>query len=141
MGLPNPLSFLTAEFVQTVGKVIDDLTTSDEEKGELKLKFLQQQLETIREANKLELAKLEAKKDIILAEANNNSWLARTWRPIVMLMFAFTAVAYAFGLTDIDSEYVGHFFTLLTVGLGGHVIGRSGEKIVKTWKQSDKEKI
>ena len=133
-------NLLAPEFIRTIGEAIDNLTTSDEERGKLKLDVLRNQLETVRETNKLELAKLQAKRDIIVAEAQSESWLARNWRPIVMLMFAFTTVAYAFGIVKVDSEYVGHFFTLLTVGLGGHVIGRSGEKIVKTWRRTKPDK-
>ena len=149
----NPVNFLSSEFVESVGKVIDNLVTSDEERGELKLKFLNQQLETIRETNKMQLAQIQAdtelmkaKRDIILAEANSDSWLAKNWRPITMIMFAFTAVAHAFGLDDliarslgtdgIDPDYISHFFTLLTIGIGGHVVGRSGEKMMKSWKKN-----
>ena len=140
-------NLLAPEFIRTIGEAIDSFTTTDEERGRLKLAVLNNQLETIRETNRLELAKLEAKRDIILADAKNDSWLARNWRPITMLMFALTAVAHAFGADDaiarhwfgtdgINEEYISNFFTLLTVGLGGHIIGRSGEKIVKTWKQT-----
>ena len=139
--LKSVLDLFAPEVIKNIGDAIDQVTTSDEERGRIKLDFMRENLKTIQEHNKIELAKLEAKKEIILAEANNNSWLARTWRPIVMLMFALTAVAHAFGLTEIDEEYVGHFYTLLTIGLGGHVIGRSGEKIVKTLKDNKQEPI
>ena len=68
--------FLSTAFVKTVGEIIDNLVTTEEERGELKLKFLNQQLEALKENNRVELAKLdaevklmEAKRDVLLAEA------------------------------------------------------------------------
>ena len=145
-------SILSSEFVSTVGKVIDDLVTSDEEKGELKLKFLNQQLDTIREANKMELAKLQADTEYmkaqaenIRAEATSESWIARSWRPTTMLLLIIGILLHQFGLDDafasvfgghgISDEYVDEYFTLVQIGLGGYIVGRSGEKMVKTWKK------
>ena len=147
-------SILSSDFVKTVGKVIDDLVTSDEEKGELKLKFLNQQLDTIREANKMELAHINADTELmkaqaenIKAEAQSESPLARTWRPLTMLTLVAGIIMHQFGLDDavaslwgghgISDEYVDEYFTLVQIGLGGYVLGRSGEKIAKTMKKQN----
>jgi hypothetical protein len=73
-----------------------------------------------------------AKRDVLLEEAKG-SWLQRNWRPMVMLGFAFIVMyakffAPAFGLPNAELE--SEFWNLLSLGIGGYIIGRSGEKIV-----------
>jgi hypothetical protein len=70
---------------------------------------------------------------IVTAEANSSNWLAASWRPITMLTFLALVVGDTFGLfaTPLRDEA----WTLLQIGLGGYVVGRSGEKIAKVLKQ------
>ena len=78
------LSWFTGGLVKEVGKVIDNLFTSDEERLKAKnevFKVLQEQ--------QLKLQQLQT--EIILAEANGN-WLQRSWRPILMLSFGFIVI-------------------------------------------------
>ena len=78
------LGWFTGGVVKEVGKVIDGLFTSDEERLKAKnevFKVLQEQ--------QLELQKLQT--EIVLAEANGN-WLQRSWRPILMLAFGFIVI-------------------------------------------------
>ena len=145
--ISNLAAFLSSDLVKTIGGVIDDLVTSDEEKGELKLKFLNQQLETIREANKMEIARINAKTKqteaqtrVIEAEAKSDSWLTKTWRPIVMIMFAGIAVGYAFGWVDVPQEFVDELFTLLTVGIGGYTVCQTSENITTSIIKNKREK-
>lgn len=79
---------------------------------------------------------LESQRDIIVAEANSESWLARSWRPITMLTFVGLVVARWFGLTieGIDDMMELALMDMIKVGLGGYVVGRSGEKIMKAYK-------
>lgn len=83
-----------------------------------------------------DIKELDARASIIVAEASSESWLAQSWRPITMLTFVFLIVSYWYGLTAIavTAEVVQSLMTLLQYGLGGYVVGRSAEKIVKTWK-------
>ena len=67
----------------------------------------------------------------IIAEAKGN-WLQRSWRPILMLSFGFIVIynkfaAPLFGWPIPILE--GEFWTLLQIGIGGYVVGRSAEKI------------
>jgi len=118
------LSWFTGGVVKEVGKVIDGLFTSDEERLKAKnevFKVLQEQ--------QLELQKLQT--EIVLAEANGN-WLQRSWRPILMLAFGFIVIygkfiAPLFGLPVPPLE--NEFWNLLQLGIGGYVVGRSAEKI------------
>ncbi len=71
---------------------------------------------------------------VVKAEAEGESWLQRTWRPIVALTFAGLVVAYWFGWSapNLSADAVTNLFSLVKLCLGGYVIGRSGEKIVRT---------
>jgi hypothetical protein len=88
-----------------------------------------------------ELAKLAADtdivkkgQDIILAEANAQSWLTKNWRPIVMITFTALIVARWLGWSAPNlqpAEYL-ELWAIVKLGLGGYVIGRSAEKIVSS---------
>jgi len=117
---------ITGDIIKSVGKVIDNLFTSDEERIEAKNKVYQ-----ILKEKELELRKMQT--EVIVTEAQGN-WLQRSWRPILMLGFGFIVMynkffAPAFGLPNAELE--GEFWNLLQLGVGGYVIGRSAEKIAK----------
>lgn len=78
----------------------------------------------------------KTKSDVIVAEAQSESWITRTWRPLVMIDFAVLINLVFFGvigpeimhrLQNIPSQ----LWTLLSIGIGGYIGGRSGEKIVR----------
>lgn len=74
---------------------------------------------------------LKAASQIIMEEANGQSWLQRNWRPITMLAFVATVVGHMYGLTPpsvTEGEAIA-LFGLVKIGLGGYVVGRSAEKI------------
>lgn len=79
-----------------------------------------------------ELAALTAQSGIITAEAQSDSWLAKSWRPILMLTFGVLIVARWFGWAApnlTEAEYI-KLWDIVQLGLGGYVIGRSVEKTV-----------
>jgi hypothetical protein len=120
------LNWFTGGLVKEVGKVIDNLFTTDEERIKAKnevFKVLQEQ--------QLELQKLQT--EIILAEANGN-WLQRSWRPVLMLAFGFIVIyvkfiapLFSLPIPPLENE----FWDLLQLGIGGYVVGRSVEKVAK----------
>ena len=75
--------------------------------------------------------------DIIVAEAKGDSWLQRSWRPISMLFMLGLVGAHWLGFTapNISDEVILKLLNIVQVGLGGYVLGRSGEKIAKEWKK------
>lgn len=87
-----------------------------------------------------ELEELKVRMSSIVAEAQSDSWLAANWRPVTMLSFVFIIfnnwVLYpyfkAFGLPVIYLEVPVNVWDIIEVGLGGYVIGRSGEKIASS---------
>lgn len=76
----------------------------------------------------------------IRAEINSESWLSSNWRPLTMLTFVALICAYWFGFAPDylveNPSVVSELFSLVKLGLGGYVIGRSGEKIVKSITQN-----
>lgn len=79
-----------------------------------------------------ELKELEAKAQIVNTEAASKHWLAANWRPLTMLTFVALIVARWFGWAApnlSEAEYL-KLWSIVELGLGGYVIGRSVEKIV-----------
>ena len=85
---------------------------------------------------------IQAQAKIITAEAKSESWIARNWRPMIMLLFgviiANNYILYPWfsELFDLDvmMPVPAEMWGLLKLGLGGYVIGRTVEKGIKVWK-------
>ncbi len=77
-----------------------------------------------------------AARDVLVAEAKGESWMQRNWRPLTMLSFTAIIVnnyllapyVQAFGGVAVVLDIPGGMWNLLTMGLGGYVIGRTLEK-------------
>ena len=121
------LSFLSG-LVEPVTNLIDNLHTSDAERLKIKAELFKMQSGMASEVMEYESRLIESKTKVITAEAQGASWLQRNWRPITMLVFLVLVVADTFGLTEF--RLAEEAWTLLQLGLGGYVIGRSAEKIV-----------
>jgi len=118
------LEFFGSNVIGEIGKVIDNLFTSEEERLNAKNKILQ-----VLKEKELELQKMQT--DIIIAEAKGN-WLQRSWRPILMLSFGFIIIYTKFIAPLFDlaiPELEDEFWNLLQIGIGGYVVGRSVEKV------------
>lgn len=120
------LSFL-ASAVEPVTKLIDELHTSEDERNQAKTALFRMQNEMANRVLEYEKELLQAQASIITAEAQGASWLQRSWRPITMLTFLGLVVADTFGMTEF--RLAEEAWTLLQIGLGGYVVGRSVEKI------------
>ena len=83
-----------------------------------------------------EMATLAAQSKVIMAEANGEGYLQKNWRPITMLTFVALVVAMALGFTTdgLTPELQMKLLDIIQVGLGGYVIGRSAEKVMKAYK-------
>lgn len=130
MGLP--LFGVIAKAVGAITGLIDEVTTTDEEK-------LAKQVELDGLANDLRvnLAKLEAEfaevqSRVIIAETQSQSVLARNWRPITMMVFVGIIffnyiVAPLFSMEALT--IVPDMWDLLKLGIGGYIGGRTVEKV------------
>jgi hypothetical protein len=89
-----------------------------------------------------ETAVVNAQAGDIQAEARSESWLAANWRPILMLSFTaiivvnylVLPVAQWFGVTEPPLVLPPDMWALLKIGVGGYIVGRSGEKIARSLK-------
>lgn len=107
------------------GKLIDRLWPDPTQRDQARLAMLEL-------AQKGELAEFSARADIVKTEAASENWLASSWRPILMLTFGALIVARWFGWAApnlSEAEYL-KLWSIVELGLGGYVIGRSVEKIV-----------
>ena len=108
--------------------IVDDVVEDKDEANRLKFQIQKQLIEN--KSNELEAA---AK--IVLAEAQG-SWLQRNWRPLLMVTFAALVVAHWFGCTasNIPESVQNSLLNIVMIGVGGYVIGRSGEKIADKFR-------
>jgi len=135
--MSNPLTdIITGGFgsvISAISDVIGHFVADPNEK-------LKAQLELSKIATDFQIQVLQTDRDIavqqatvITAEAKSESWIARNWRPIIMLQFGFI-IGYNFILAPIFSiqsiPIPQDMWQLLKLGLGGYIIGRSVEKTV-----------
>lgn len=93
------------------------------------------------------MALIKEQASIIRAEATGASWLQRNWRPLLMLLIMviifnnYIFFPYAKMFTDkaIILDLPQHLWDLIKIGVGGYVVGRSGEKVVQLWKKDKPE--
>ena len=109
--------------VDAVGKLVGQLTLPERERKELESGLLKLIQEREREL-------VQARAATVVEEAKGN-WLQRSWRPLVMLVFAVIILIGTFTTLPILAD-TSRFWDLLEIGLGGYVVGRSGEKIAGT---------
>jgi hypothetical protein len=124
---------LIANIFKPAAKLVDDLHTSDEERLTAKSKMLEVQAAAMQQVFDYETQALTARANIVNSEASSSNLLASSWRPLTMLTFLVLAVGDSLGLlaTPLRDEA----WMLLQLGLGGYVVGRSGEKIAQTIKK------
>lgn len=93
--------------------------------------------------NELETTAINAKAKVVEAEAKSEHFIVAAWRPITMLVFVFIVannyilVPYVnmFIENDIKPlELTTDMWELLKIGLGGYIVGRSAEKVMKSYK-------
>ena len=125
---------MVGEILGILGKVaggVADRIFPDPEQ-ELKRIELQQALQAAVLERTSEIERAAA--DVVRAEAQGQSWLQRTWRPITMLVFVGLIVARWLGWSapNLGEAEVLKLWDIVEIGLGGYVIGRSAEKILPT---------
>ena len=117
---------------KTAGDIVDNLHTSDEERLSLKNAFVELQGSVIGDVLEYQKSLNDAQSTIITAEAQGKSWIQRSWRPITMLTFVAIVMMRWFGLTvDVPESVEVELMSLIKIGLGGYVAGRSVEKVTE----------
>jgi hypothetical protein len=121
----NILGLISQIFKPAV-ELVDELHTSEEEKLRIKAQNLEHYVAALEKGLDYEQQQLETRARLVEAEAKGDSWLQRTWRPITMLTFLVLVVADQTGV--LAFRLAPEAWTLLQIGLGGYVVGRSVEK-------------
>lgn len=110
--------------------LVDNLHTSTEEKMKLKNELAKIQQQANEKFIELAKAELEARQEIIKAEAGSKHWLQGNWRPICSMALIVIVVADSFGVITASPE----LYTLATAFLGLYGTGRSIEKAASVVK-------
>lgn len=107
-----------------LGKVVGNLFPDPAEKARAEAEVMSQLMKHQAEIE-------QAAAQIINTEAASKHWLAANWRPITMLTFLGLIVARWFGWAapDLSQDEYLKLWSIVELGLGGYVIGRSVEKI------------
>lgn len=124
--------------LETGLSLVDQLWTSEEEKMEKKQKLFEL-------AQKGELQKVMAGAKVVTAEAKSEHWITSAWRPLTMLVIAAIMannyILYPYLSLFWDQapslELPDQMWNLMQIGLGGYVVGRSGEKMIDKWKKNN----
>jgi hypothetical protein len=122
-----------APIISGLFSLIDKAIEDKDEAAKIKARFQEMILSG-------QMKELEVAASIIKAEANGDSWLQRSWRPMLMCLFGVIIannylVVPLFGTPS--AEIPPDMWALLKLGVGGYVMGRSVEKGVKMWKKND----
>ena len=133
----NVLS-LIGQIFKPAMEMIDDVHTSTEEKLQQKAQLLELQTTFLVDALKYEEEQLRMRANIIMAETKSDSWLTRSWRPITMLVFLGLVVFDSFGW--LASPLASEAWTLLQLGIGGYIVGRSAQGVAESVSESMKKK-
>ena len=123
-------AWLTGSVVKEIGTVIDNLTTSKEEKL-----IIKKQIQEI-----LEKADSDAQAQVTerwKADMNSDSFLSKNIRPMVLIYLTviFSALSFTdgnIGTFTVAKEYIPIFQTLLVTVYGPYFVGRSWEKTKNT---------
>lgn len=124
---------LIAGIFKPAAELVDELHTSEEERLKAKGHLLDVQAAAMQRVFDYESEMLSAKSKVVHAEAQSKHWLTANWRPITMLTFLVLVVGDSLGWLPNDLR--DETFVLLEIGLGGYIVGRSGEKIAQIMKK------
>ena len=124
----NAVAPLAKILFNTIEKAVPDKDLQAKLKAELQTQLLQSHTQ-----------ELKAAASIIEAEAKAG-WFASSWRPLLMYVLIFILVwNYVIGPVIkifmgavITFESPGDVWSLLQIGLGGYVLGRSAESVART---------
>ena len=120
----------------TVDKAVADKDLAAKLKADLQTQMLQSHTQ-----------ELQAAARVIEAEAKAG-WFASSWRPLLMYVLIFILIwNYVLGpvilfffKASITITLPGDVWTLLQIGLGGYVVGRSAESVARTMANKPQQK-
>lgn len=116
--------------VPVIGKVLDKIFPDANQAAEAKKALTEMVISG-------ELEELTQKAGVIKAEAQGESWLQRTWRPMVMLTFTALIVCRWMGWSapDLSEALELKLFGIVQLGIGGYIASRGAEKVAGVFKK------
>lgn len=132
LNLLGAVAPLAKTLLGTIDKAVPDKDLAQKIKAEFNNELLN-----------ADMSKFKAAADIVNSEAKSQHWVTATWRPMLMyclIIIVFNNyilmpyIKYFFGV-EITLDIPQDLWTLLQIGLGGYVVGRSGETIAKNFKK------
>ncbi len=122
-------SLITGSLINDIGKVVDNLHTSEEERLEAKQKLSK----LIKQADEKAQNEVTARWEY---DTKNGNFLTRSIRPLVLIFLTamFTLLAFTdgnIGGFKVQEEYIPIFQTLLVTVYGAYFVGRTYEKTKK----------
>ena len=123
------LSFLGGNTIEKIGGVIDNLSTSDEERMEAKRKMKEVLMQAESQAQEQVTRRWEA-------DMKSDNWLSKNIRPLICIFLTAMFVIISIfdgnaGGFEIAPAYIPIYQTLLITVYGAYFAGRSIEKIKK----------
>jgi Holin of 3TMs, for gene-transfer release len=132
-GLLSLVSSPIADFVGQIGGTIRSFVTTDADRLKAQQALDQLQADLTVKLTELDTQWAASQASVITAETKSQSWMARNWRPLLMLTFTFI-IAWNFIIAPLftlpKADIPDNMWELLKLGMGGYIFGRSAEKIV-----------
>jgi hypothetical protein len=101
-------------------------------------KNISEALKVINDINSSAADKEKAIAGVVIAEASSSSWLASSWRPLLMVVLSIMVIAYFLGFTTPnllipmpENSAIAKLFDLLMIGVMGYMPLRSFDKLVQ----------
>lgn len=125
------MAFPIVPLLSAIGSAIGGLFNFKKAQGEA----LQGAIKVLGETNASNAQREQAIATVLVAEATGGSRLAAMWRPLLMMIFAGMLVSYWFGYVPPNINgpmppVLQEIFSILKLGIGGYIGGRSIEKII-----------
>lgn len=136
--------------IATLSGGLDSLITSDEERLKVQVELDKLRNDLGKAILEHEKVLINAQKSILEKELASGSWVARNWRPMLMVLFGLI-VGYNYLILPL-AEFItttfkinvwipskdalpDNIWDLLKIGVGGYIVGRSAEKVAGSLKK------
>ena len=106
--------------------LVDNLHTSDEEKGQIRAELAKIQAGVLNKSMELEKARFDAMSKVQIAESQSTHKITAIWRPICSIAIVSVIILSSFGIIPKPDK---EFYDLARIFLGVYSGGRSLEKI------------
>ena len=125
------MTAIITPIITAIGSAIGGLFSFKKTQSEA----LQGALKVLGDTNASNSQREQAIATVLVAEASSGHTLAAIWRPLLMMVFAGMLVSFWFGYVPPNINgpmppVLAEIFSLLKLGIGGYIGGRTVEKII-----------